>query len=137
MDHRLLLAGALVLAGCGQRYATANEQRTAADPQTAFDCVKQQLKALEYKQTSIDNDELRITAVKVDPTTRRSDTQFRRIVNRLQADVSPEADGQTSITVTPQTVAEYTTQRGPTEVEEKASEQVTADAAQLVERCRS
>jgi hypothetical protein len=92
---------------------------------------------LEYKQTSIDTDELRVTAVKVDPTTRRSDTQFRRILNRLQADVSPEADGQTSISVTPQTVAEYTTQRGPTEVEEKASEQATADAAQLVERCRS
>jgi hypothetical protein len=35
------------------------------------------------------------------------------------------------------TFAEYTTQRGPTEVEEKPSDQVRADTQQLLKRCAS
>jgi hypothetical protein len=35
------------------------------------------------------------------------------------------------------TFAEYTTQRGPTEVEEKASSEVRSAAQELLERCRS
>lgn len=131
------LAGMIALAGCGHAYATPTEARTTAAPETVFACAKQQLGALDYKPSSTDTDALRVNATKIDPKSRRSDTQFRRILNKLQIDVGPEADGRTGIKVVPQTFAEYTTQRGPTEVEEKASAEVIADAQRLIEACRS
>jgi hypothetical protein len=137
MAYRRFLAGLVALAGCARSYVTPAEVRTSAAPETVFACVKHQLGALGYRQSSIDTDELRVNASKVDPKARRSDTQFRRVVNKLQVDVSPEADGQTSLKVVPLTFAEYTTQRGPTEDEEKPSEQVTSDAQRLAEACKS
>jgi hypothetical protein len=91
---------------------------------------------LGYKQTSIDTDERRISGTKLDLNSRRPDTQFRRMLNRLDIEVAPEANGQTSIAVQARTFAEYTTQRGPTEVEEKPSEEVKTASQQLVNRCR-
>lgn len=137
MHHRALLVGALVLSACGQRLSTPVSTRTSAGPEDTFGCVKKQLGELGYKQTSNDLAEHRITATKVDWKSRRPDVQFRRILNKLDVDVSAHADGQTSIEVLPRTFAEYTTHRGPTEVQEKASDQAKADAAQLLERCRS
>jgi hypothetical protein len=136
MADRRFLAGLVALAGCGHAFATPTEVRTSAAPEAVFACVKQQLGALGYRQSSIDTDELRVNASKVDSKARRSDTQFRRVVNKLEVDVSPEADGQASLKVVPRTFAEYTTQRGPTEVEEKSSEQVTSDAQRLVKACK-
>jgi hypothetical protein len=69
--------------------------------------------------------------------TRRSDTQFRRLLNKLDVEVAPAADGQTSIDVQAHTFAEYTTQRGPTEVEEKSSADVNSASQELLTRCRS
>jgi hypothetical protein len=62
--------------------------------------------------------------------------QFRRLANRLEVEVAPDASGQTGIDVQSHTFAEYTTQRGPTEIEEKASDQVKADAQKLLDACR-
>jgi hypothetical protein len=137
MHHRIIWMGALFLAGCGGRLAAPVTAATSAGPEETFDCVKQQLKDLGYKQNSIDVDAHRITATKIDDKTRRSDTQFRRMLNRIEAEVAPQANGQTSIQVTSHTFAEYTTQRGPTEVEEKASDEVRAAEQQIVEGCRS
>jgi hypothetical protein len=58
-------------------------------------------------------------------------------VNKLDVGVAAETDGQTSIQVEGRTFAEYNTHRGPTEEQEKASAEVNADAAKLIERCRS
>jgi hypothetical protein len=137
MHYRLLVAAALLLSGCSQRFSTPVSARTSAGPTDTFTCLKDQLAALGYKQTSIDVDEHRLSGVKYDMKSRRPDTQFRRIVHRIDVDVAAEADGQTSIEIRPRTLAEYTTQRGPTEVEEKASEEVSTDAQLLLERCRS
>lgn len=137
MHHRVLWMGALLLAGCGQRLATPMTARTSAGPEETFDCVKQQIKELGYKQTSIDVNDHRISATKIDDKTRRADTEFRRMLNKIDVEVAPQADGQTSIQVMGRTLAEYTTQRGPTEVEEKASDEVRAAQQQVVERCRS
>lgn len=137
MRYRLSLAGALLLAGCSQRLAAPVSARTSAGPEETFDCVKQQLAALGYKQTSIDVNEHRISGAKIDMKSRRLDTQFRRILHKLDVEVAAQADGQTSIEVHPRTFAEYTTQRGPTEVEEKESDEVRTAAQQLLERCRS
>jgi hypothetical protein len=136
MHYRLLLGGVLILSACAQRYSAAATTRTSAGPEDAFGCVKRQISALGYKQTSIDTDEHRISGTKIDPTSRRADTQFRRMLDKLEVEVAPEADGQTSIEVYGRTFAEYTTQRGPTEVEETPSENVKAATQQLLERCR-
>jgi hypothetical protein len=137
MRYCLAFAATLLLPACSGRLSTPVNVSNSASPQDTFDCVKKQLIALGYKQTSIDVDELRITAVKIDPKSRRPDTQFRRILNRIEVDVGAGANGQTSLEIRPHTLAEYTTQRGPTEVEEKESDEVKNDSQQLVERCRS
>jgi hypothetical protein len=137
MLYRVLLGGAVLLAGCGKALSAPLSTRTAAGPDDTFACVKKQLGELGYRQTSNDASEHRITATKIDSKSRRPDVQFRRILNKLDVDVSATADGQTSIDVLPRTFAEYTTQRGPTEEQEKASELVRADAQLLLERCRS
>jgi PBP1b-binding outer membrane lipoprotein LpoB len=137
MHYPLLFAGALLVAGCSQRYSTPVNTRTSAGPEDTFDCIKKELATLGYKQTSIDEDEHRVSATKIDMKTRRADTQFRRMLNKLDVEVGAQADGQTSIEVRPHTYAEYTTQRGPTEVEEKNSEEVSTAAQQLLDRCRS
>jgi hypothetical protein len=135
MHHRLVVGAMLVLCACSQRYAAPASVRTAAAPEDTFDCVKRQLSAMGYKQTSIDVDAHRISGSKIDMNTRRADTQFRRMLDRLEVEVSPQADGQTSIDAQGRTFAEYTTQRGPTEVEEKPSAEVQASTQQLLERC--
>ncbi|MEP7225855.1 MAG: hypothetical protein ABI785_00710 [Gemmatimonadales bacterium] len=137
MHHRVWLAGAILLSGCAKTISAPASARTSAGPDETFACVKKQIGALGYKQTSIEVDRHRINASKIDLKTRRADTQFRRILDKLEVEVAAEADGQTSIKVTGHTFAEYTTQRGPTEVEEKASDEVRSATQQLLERCRS
>ena len=137
MLYRMLLGAAVLLAGCGKALSTPASTRTSAGPDDTFACVKKQLGEMGYRQTSSDVPEQRITATKIDSKSRRPDVQFRRILDKLDVDVSAAADGQTSIDVLPRTFAEYTTQRGPTEEQEKASELVKADAQLLLERCRS
>ena len=137
MHQRGLLVCTLVLSACGQTLSTPVSVRTSAGPEDTFACVRKQLGELGYKQTSHDATEYRVNATKFDLESRRPDVQFRRIHNKLDVDIAAEADGQTSIRVLPRTFAEYTTQRGPTEEQEKASELVKADANTLLERCRS
>ena len=138
MRYGALLVGAVVLAGCGQKtFSTPVTGRTSAGPEETYACVKKQMGELGYKQTSNDASDFRVTGNKFDYKTRRADVQFRRMVNKLAVSVAAESDGQTGIEVEGTTFGEYSTHRGPTEEQEKASSQVTADAAQLIERCRS
>jgi hypothetical protein len=138
MRYRALLVGAFALAGCGQKtFSSPVTARSSAGPEETYTCVKKQLGELGYKQTSNDASEFRVTSNKFDYKTRKADVQFRRMVNKLDVSVAAEADGQTSIAVVARTFAEYNTHRGPTEEQEKASAEVNADAAKLIERCRS
>ena len=137
MGYRRFLAGFVALAGCAHAYTSPTMVKTTTAPGVVFDCVKQQIGVLGYKQSSIDTDALRVNASKIDLKTRRSDTQFRRILQKLEVEVAPGADGQTSLEVVPHTFGEYTTQRGPTEVEEKPMEAVTNDARTLLEACKA
>jgi hypothetical protein len=136
MGYRRFLAGFVALAGCAHAYASPTMVKTSSAPDVVFDCVKRQIGVLGYKPSSLDTEALRVNATKIDLKTRRSDTQFRRILHKLEVEVAPGADGQTSLEVVPHTFGEYTTQRGPTEVEEKPAEAVTNDAHTLVEACK-
>jgi hypothetical protein len=137
MEYRGLYVSAILLSACAQTLSTPVTTRTSAAPDDTFNCVKQQLNALGYKQSSIDVDQRRISATKIDEKTRRADTQFRRMLSKLDVEVAPQADGQTRIDARGRTFAEYTTQRGPTEVEEQASDEVKTASEQLLRRCRS
>jgi hypothetical protein len=137
MLYREFLGAAVLLAGCGKAFSAPVSTRTAATPDDTFTCVKKQLGELGYKQTSNDADELRVTATKIDYESRRPDVQFRRMLNKIDADVAAEANGETSIKAVGRTFAEYTTHRGPNEEEEKPSDQVQSDTQTLLERCRS
>jgi hypothetical protein len=138
MRYRALLVCAFALAGCGRStFSKPVSGRTSAGPDETFACVKKQVGELGYRQTSNDVGDRRITASKFDYKTRRPDVQFRRMVDKLEVTVAAESDGQTGIQVEGSTFVEYSTHRGPTEEQEKASAQVNADAAQLLERCRS
>lgn len=111
---------------------------TATSPSPApdvFQCARNQLKAIRFDQNSIDLDAQRIMARRFDEVARRPDTQFRRVVDRLEVQAVPSADGQTSLEVIARTFAEYTTQRGPTEVQEKTSETALSAARTLVQQC--
>ena len=137
MLYRVFLGAAVLLSGCGKALAAPVSTRTAAGPDETLVCLKKQLGELRYRQTSNDVSDHRVTATKIDDKSRRPDVQFRRILNKVDVDVSATAEGQTTIEVLPRTFAEYTTQRGPTEVQERASDLVKADAQTLLERCRS
>jgi hypothetical protein len=137
MYSRWLLGTILLFPACAQQpYAASTSTRTQVAPEQALDCVKRELPKLGYKQSSLDAAEHRITATNLDTEARRADVQFRRLVNRLEVEIGPEAGGQTSIEVRSRTFAEYTTQRGPTEVEEKPSAEVNDAAQKLLAACR-
>jgi hypothetical protein len=137
MRVRLFAMTLLPALGCGHAYAPSTKVAAAAAPTDVFQCAKQKLGEMGYKPSSIDTDELRVNATKIDLINRRADTQFRRLLNKIEVQVSPNADGQTDLTTSAHTFAEYTTQRGPTEVEESPSDTVQNDVRQLTERCRS
>ena len=138
MRYPASLAALVTLLGCGGNapYATT---LTASSPSPAPDvlqCAKNQLKTIEFVQTSIDVQDQRLNARKFDETVRRPDVQFRRLVDRLEIEATPATDGAvTTLRITPRTFAEYTTQRGPTEEQEKTSTTAQAAAETLLKKC--
>jgi len=130
------LVGALLGACAGSAlpmtFATASPRPTS----DAFACAQQQVKALEFKIDSHDDEELRLTARKYDEKTRRPDVQFRRLIDRLSIDVDPgHGDTVTTISVVAHTFAELMTHRGPTEQEERPSENAQLAAQAILNRC--
>ena len=103
-----------------------------------FQCTRNNLKAIDFGQTSYDVEANRLTARRFDYDERRPDVTFRRVVDRLEVQAVPgQGDAVTTLEITARTFAEYTTQRGPTEVEERASETALAAANKLLQRCRA
>lgn len=131
------LVGSALLSACAGHalpvtFATASPRPTP----DAFACAQQQAKALEFTIDSHDDQELRFTARKYDEKTRRPDVQFRRLVDRLAIDVDPgHGDTVTTISVVAHTFAESMTHRGPTEQEERPSENAKLVAQAILNRC--
>ncbi len=132
----LLLLGT-GLAGCaGGPLATTVTGNSPAPPPDAFTCVRDQLKAVGFTQSSYDTDRLRVTARKFDESQRRPDVQFRRIVDRLEIEVAPgTGDALTNITVDAKTFVELSTHRGPTEEQEKTSQTARSAAQTILQKC--
>ncbi len=127
-----------VLAGCAS--GSMDSTLTAASPSPVpdvFACAKQQVKALDFDQTSLDVKDYRLTAKRYDETVTRPDVRFHRLVNRLEIEAVPasESGALTKLTVTARTFADLATHRGPTEEQERPSETVRNAAQKIVERC--
>jgi hypothetical protein len=138
MRSRFVLLTTFFLASCGVGGPlTTHLSGTSPVPAPdAFTCARQQLKTIGFSQTSYDTDELRLTARKNDETVHRPDVNFRRLVDRLEIQVSPGSDGaMTNISVDAKTFAELTTHRGPTEEQEKTSETARAAGQTLLQKC--
>ncbi len=132
----LLLLGA-GLAGCiGGPLTTTVTGTSPAPAPDAFACVREQLKAVGFTQSSYDTEELRVSARKFDESQRRPNVQFRRMVDRLDVEVAPDSGtAVTNISVDAKTFAELTTQRGPTEEQEKTSETARSAAQTILQKC--
>jgi hypothetical protein len=136
-SYRSLLT-TLLATGCvgGQMTSSYMAASPSATPDV-FACVRGQLKANRFDQTSIDVNDNRLTARKYDETVRRPDVSFRRLVDRLEIEVAPGAGGDTvtTVSVKARTFAETVNQRGPTETQERTSESARAAAQTIVDKC--
>ena len=132
-----LTAFLLLPAGCGSTLYLTINGTSPRPPVEVFDCVKRQILVLGYTQDSFDMEAHRITARKYDWETRRADTQFRRMVERLSIEIGDSTGGGAQLKIGAHTFAEFTTQRGPTEIEQSASPAARAAAQALLEACGS
>jgi hypothetical protein len=123
-----------VLANCAGTLASTIRGPSRLGLPEAFECAQQELAALGYKPGAFDREAGRLTAQKADPRARRPHTLFRRVVDRIEVEVNA-AEGGSQLVVRGRTVAEFDSQRGPTEEEESASATARADAGTLLERC--
>jgi len=131
------LVALCMLAACNN--APLARTLTATSPSPApdvFQCARDQLKVIRFDQSSIDLEAQRLTARRYDDKARRPDVQFRRVVDRLEIEAVPSAEAAvTTLEVTARTFGEYTTQRGPTENEEKTSETALSAAQTILQKC--
>ena len=137
MTSRSLLGSLLLLGACGggsKLYTTLNATPMAG-PSEAIECARTKLTQLGYQVVAYDQTDHRYVAKKIDDSVNRPDPQFRRMVHRVEVEAAAGASGKTDLKVLGHTIAEYSTQRGPTEVEEKASSDVQGAAQAVVETC--
>jgi hypothetical protein len=136
-SYRSLLI-TLLTAGCAGGQMTSSYLAASPSPTPdVFACVRGQLKANRFDQTSIDVADNRLTARKYDETVRRPDVTFRRLVDRLEIEVAPGAGGDsvTTVSVKARTFGETVNQRGPTETQERTSETARAAAQSIIDQC--
>ena len=130
------LVALCMLTACNNAPLARTLTATSPSPaQDVFQCARDQLKAIRFDQNSIDLEAQRVTARRFDETARRPDVQFRRVVDRLEIEAAPSESGVTTLEVIARTFGEYTTQRGPTENQEKTSETALAAAQTILQKC--
>lgn len=131
------ILGALVLLGaCGRgSFPIALTASPSSSPPDAIACARAKLDTLGYAPTSFDQTDLRLTARKTDDSIHRADPQYRRNIDRVEAQATPGANGTTTLSITGRTFAEFETHRGPTEQEEPASADVRHSVQAVVDAC--
>jgi hypothetical protein len=138
MNLRIAILSLALVAGCGGNapLATTISGPSPLPAPDAFSCLRDQLKTTGFTQTMYDVADMRLSARKIDEEARRPDVQFRRVIDRIEFQVKPgTGDAITEITGDAKTFAEYSTHRGPTEEEEKASETAQEAVKTLIDKC--
>ena len=122
----LPLLGTLILVGaCGRgSFPVALTASPAAAPTDVIACVRAKLAPLGYQQTSFDQTDFRVTARKVDNSVHRADPQFAATSTGSRSRPPPAPTARRRSPSPAARYAEFETQRGPTEEEEKASADV-------------
>ena len=131
----LSLSAVLLAASCGGSLGYQISAGSASPVTDVFTCAREQLKVLDYDQSSIDVKERRITARRIDETIRRSDVTFRRGLNQLVVEVGIRSTGETGLTVEASTFYEYSTQRGYTLEQGPTTDAAKGAAQAIVEKC--
>jgi hypothetical protein len=136
-SYRSLLVTVLTGACAGGQMTSSYMAASPSPTPDVFACVRRQLKANKFDQTSIDVNENRLTARKYDEKVRRPDVTFRRLVDRLEIEVAPGAGGDsvTTLSVKARTFGETVNQRGPTETQEKTSQTAQVASQAIVDSC--
>jgi hypothetical protein len=130
-----VLIALAALGGCAGTLASTIRAPSSLGVPEAFECAQRELPTLGYKVLTFDRDAGQLTAEKTDPKARRPHTLFIRVVDRIEVHADEAASGS-ALEVRGRTMAEFGSQRGPTQEEESASETARADASTLLERCR-
>jgi hypothetical protein len=130
---------AALLAGCvGRSMSDVYNVSSAAPSPDVFACVRDSLKTVGFRQTSYDTDEYRLIAQRYNEDVTRPDVMFRRLIDRVEFEIDPGTEGaMTQVTATAKTFAELSTQRGPTEEQEKTSDIARQAAQSLLDKCVS
>ncbi|HEX5385089.1 MAG TPA: hypothetical protein VFW66_00130 [Gemmatimonadales bacterium] len=126
---------ALLGACAGHSYYTTVTATPSAGPAAAIECTRSTLTKLDYQPKSFDERDHRVTAQQINDSVSRPEPQFRRLLNQIEVEAKPRADGKTGLTVNGHTVAEYFTHRGPTFVDEPSSDQVKEAVQTIVQAC--
>jgi hypothetical protein len=133
--NRLVCLGLLAVAGCSRTlYSTTGAQSTAA-PDVALTCVQEKLKELGYDRVRLDTETRWVVYRKYDYSVKISSGTFRRAFELIDVRVHPEATGTTGLEIQAHTFHQYELQRGQTDEEQSASNNVKADAATLAQAC--
>jgi hypothetical protein len=132
-----ILFGALLASACGGggAFYTTLTASPIAGPADVVSCARSKLKDLGYEVTSFDQTDYRLTMRKIDMSIKRADPQYRRNVDRIEVEAAAGADGKTALKVVGHSFAEFETHRGPTEVEERASEDVSKASEAVIQSC--
>src|SRR3954453_5503146 len=136
-SYRPLLITALTVACVGGQMTSSYTAASPSPTPDVFACVRKQLTVNKFEQTSIDVNDNRLTARKLDETVRRPDVTFRRLVDRLEIEIAPGTGGDTvsTLSVKARTFNETVNQRGPTETQEKTSQTAQAASQAIVDSC--
>jgi hypothetical protein len=134
MLRRALPVCALLTIACGRTITTSASTQSRLAPPEAYKCVTKQLDTLKFQRVSHDDDELRVTARKVNPEITFSSPTFRKTWDRIEAQVVNAPTG-TALDVRASTVAEYFTQIGPTFNQLSTSKEAKQAAETVLQRC--
>jgi hypothetical protein len=136
MRSHTIFAALLLASACGGgRFFTTLTATPSSGPADVIACARAKLKDLGYQVVSFDEQDNRLIERKIDNSITRADPQYRRNVERIEVEAAAGADGKTALKVTGHTIGEYETHRGPTEVEERASENVNQASQAVIQSC--
>ena len=134
--RRLLVLSFAGITACSGRtllFNTSSLSTTA--PVDAYKCATDQVKKLGYRVMAHDDDAYRILAERENPDIREANGLFKRGFDRLEIISSPDASGQTQVTIRAQSFKEALTARGNTQDEIEATAKAKADSKTILETC--
>ena len=133
--RRLISLGVLLSLACAGTLYFASTTPAQAAPDAVIECVRTQLKELNYEQKAYDAQNHRIVVQHRQEGTRRPDANFRAVVDRIQLQAYPSPSGGSDVKLDAHTFGVYETNRGSTDDEEKASDSVLIASQAILDSC--